>query len=393
MQGLIIKNVKVYAPEPSGARDIFILGGKVVKVAEAGTAENFNSLPFSVKTINGGGLIAVPGIVDGHVHFNGAGGEGGPLYRTPPTGLSELTGAGITTAVGLLGTDGFTRSLRDLLMKARSLSAEGITAKIYTGAYQLPGPCLTTDAASDIILVEEVVGLKVAFSDHRSSHASLQTLREAVSQARAGGILAGKKGPVMVHIGEGPDRLKPLAEAVSGTDIPVAQLIPTHLNRSARVLGEALEWAKMGGNVDLSAGVSARYGFSEAVDPPGAVQYLLDGGAPAERITMSSDGNGVMTLAGPATGEARPLISPVRALYEEFAGMIRAGIPVEKAVRIVSTNPADRIGLSAKGRIKEGMDGDVLLIREDGLDLDTVVARGKIMVRDGHAVQKGLFEK
>ena len=108
---------------------------------------------------------------------------------------------------------------------------------------------------------------------------------------------------------------------------------------------------------------------------------------------MSSDGNGVMTVTDPATGKARPLVSPVKALYEEFAVMIRDGIPAETAVRIVSTNPADRLGLSQKGRIGEGMDGDVLPISEDNLELDTVVAGGKIMVRGGRAVQKGLFEK
>lgn len=393
MNGIILKNVNVYAPEPLGIRDIFIFDRKIVKIEKPGAASDFSSLPISLGAVNGSGMVAVPGIVDGHVHFNGAGGEGGPLYRTPPTALSELTAAGITTAAGLLGTDGFTRSLRDLLMKARSLSAEGITAKIYTGAYQLPGPFLTTDTASDIILVDEVVGLKIAFSDHRSSHASLQTLREAVSQARAGGILAGKKGAVMVHIGEGPERLRPLEEAISGTDIPITQFIPTHLNRSARVLGEAAEWAKKGGYVDLSAGVSARHGFSSAVDPSRAVRFLLDTGAREGQITMSSDGNGVMTVTDPATGKARPLVSPIKALYEEFAVMIRDGIPAETAVRIVSTNPADRLGLSQKGRIGEGMDGDVLLIREDNLELDTVVAGGKIMVREGRAVQKGLFEK
>lgn len=393
MNGLILKNVKVYAPEPRGIRNIFMFGGKIVSMAASGTEGGLTEAPFPVQAVDGEGLIAVPGIVDGHVHFNGAGGEGGPLYRTPPTPLSELAAAGITTAVGLLGTDGFTRSLRDLLMKARSLSAEGMTAKIYTGAYQIPGPVLTTDPASDIILVDEVVGLKIACSDHRSSHASLQSLREAASQARVGGILAGKKGVVMVHIGEGPDRLEPLLEAVRTSDIPITQFIPTHLNRSSQVLEESVGWTRKGGYVDLSAGVSARCGFEGAVDPSKAVRYLLDQGAETGQITMSSDGNGVMTIADPETGKPRPLISPVRALFEEFAAMIRDGIPVETAVRIVSTNPAERIGLYQKGRIGEGLDGDILLMREDTLELHTVVAMGEILIQDGRAVRKGLFER
>ena len=393
MKGLVLKEVKVYAPEFRGTQDILILSGRIAGTVQTGGEMSIDGLPFPVRGIDGRGMIAVPGIVDGHVHFNGAGGEGGPLYRTPPTPLSELVEAGITTAVGLLGTDGFARSLRDLLMKARSLTAEGITAKIYTGAYQVPGPVLTTDGASDIILVDEVVGLKIACSDHRSSHASLQALKQAASQARVGGILAGKKGPVMVHIGEGPDRLLPLMEIVRTSDIPIAQFIPTHLNRSARVLEEAAAWTKEGGNVDLSAGVSSRYGFKGAVNPAAAVRRLLDGGAAAGQITMSSDGNGVMTIDDPATGMPLPLISPVKALFEEFTAMIREGIDMETGVRIVSTNPADRLGLHEKGRIAAGMDGDILLIREDTLELDTVVAMGEILFQGGQAVKKGLFER
>jgi beta-aspartyl-dipeptidase (metallo-type) len=88
------------------------------------------------------------------MHFNGAGGENKPEFRTPPAKLSELTRYGITTAVGLLGTDGITRSLHDLYMKARGLQNEGISTWIFTGSYQLPSPTITGSVLTDITMID-----------------------------------------------------------------------------------------------------------------------------------------------------------------------------------------------------------------------------------------------
>ncbi len=393
MNGLVIRNVRVYAPNSLGYKDIFIFGGKIIKIEDHISCNVLKETGLVFRIIEGNQLLAVPGLIDQHVHFNGAGGEGGPLYRTPPTPLSLLVKAGITTAVGLLGTDGVVRSLRELLMKARALEMEGITTKIFTGAYQIPSPVLTSDITSDIMLIDKVIGLKIAFSDHRSSHVSRQTLQETVSQARVGGILSGKSGVVMIHIGEGTHRLRPFLDIVETTDIPIHQFAPTHLNRSQEVLQEAVSWGREGGYVDISAGVSSRYGFISAVNPSQAVALLLKQGVAENLITMSSDGNGVMTVHNPDTGTLQPLIAPVKALFEEFTQMIREGIAIETAVRIVSTNVADHLCLLEKGRIVEGGDADLLLLSEDELSLHTVIARGEIMFEKGQVVKRGLFEE
>ena len=102
---LLLKHVDLYAPEHVGVRDLLILGGRVA-AAEADLTVNVPDL----ETIDARGAIAAPGIVDHHNHFGGAGGEGGFNFRTPPAQLSTFVKAGITTAVGLLGTDGYSRS-------------------------------------------------------------------------------------------------------------------------------------------------------------------------------------------------------------------------------------------------------------------------------------------
>ena len=70
----------------------------------------------------------------------GGGGEAGPTTRTPEVALSRLTEAGVTSVVGLLGTDSISRHPESLLAKTRALNEEGISAWMLTGAYHVPFP-------------------------------------------------------------------------------------------------------------------------------------------------------------------------------------------------------------------------------------------------------------
>src|SRR5271170_7460743 len=163
---ILVQQCSVFAPESLGVCDVLIAGGEFVAIAP--------EIPVpqgvTVKLIDGRGLKMIPGLVDLHAHLSGGGGEGGPATRTPAPTLSQFLEAGITTVVGCLGTDGFTRSLEDLLMRAKALKAEGIHSCIYCGAYQVPTPTLLGDVAKDIAMIEEVVGAgEIAIADHRSS--------------------------------------------------------------------------------------------------------------------------------------------------------------------------------------------------------------------------------
>lgn len=191
----LIKNAEIYAPEKLGKTDILLAAGKVVLLAE--NIELPENLP--VKVIEAEGLILTPGFIDAHVHIAGAGGEGGPASRTPELQLSDMIKAGVTTVVGCLGTDGITRSVESVLMKVKSLRAEGVSAWMYTGSYQVPTPTITGDIARDIALIEEVIGVgEVAVSDHRSSVPSLEELTRIAAHARVAGMIGGKAGIVNI---------------------------------------------------------------------------------------------------------------------------------------------------------------------------------------------------
>ena len=66
-------------------------------------------------------------------------------------------------------------------------------------------------------------------------------------------------------------------------------------------------------------------------------------------------------------------------------------LPLEKALKVVTSNPADILKLKSKGRIAVEKDADVALLTEDD-QIDALVARGQVMIRDTKMLVKGTFE-
>ncbi|MDR1740737.1 MAG: beta-aspartyl-peptidase [Synergistaceae bacterium] len=392
---LLIQNGDVYSPKHLGVRDLLISEGKIISVLlpsahTASLVEALRAVDSDLEVLDAKGCRLTPGIIDRHVHFNGAGGEGGPRFRTPPMQLSAFIRAGVTSAVGLLGTDGTCRSLRELLMKARALDDEGITTWMLTGSYGVPSATLTGDVKSDICLIDKVIGLKLSLSDHRSSHPSVEELRRAVSDARVGGILAGKSGIVCVHMGSEKTSLAPLLAAIEGTDVPIAQFAPTHITRCKPLLQDSAAFAKRGGGVDITAETQSVPIFG--VSTRDAILTLLDQGAPPDRITLSSDGNGSMPvfdehgkMTGMAVGSIKTVLETLLSLWDDPA------FDRETVLSFATSNVADHLSLKGKGRVEKGADADILAIDQENT-LFHVVAKGKVMMRAGTVLHKGTFE-
>ena len=129
------------------------------------------------------GCLLVPGFIDQHEHIIGGGGEGSFRTRSPEIQLSSLIKAGITTVLGLLGTDDMTRSVENLVAKAKALKEEGISAYALCGAYGYPSPTITGSVKKDIVFVDEVIGVKLALSDHRAPNISTEELIRLATRA------------------------------------------------------------------------------------------------------------------------------------------------------------------------------------------------------------------
>ena len=391
----IIRNAKVYQPEYAGVKDILILGDKIAAVGENLKADFGGAL--KAEEINGEGMAAVPGFIDSHEHILGGGGEGGFHTRTPEAGLKDLTMNGITTVVGCIGTDGVGRDMTALLAKAHGLENEGVTTYTYTGAYQVPVPTLTGSLMKDIMMLDKVIGVgEVAISDHRSSQPSFEEFARIAADARVAGMLSGKAGIVNVHLGDSPRKLDLILKVVRDTEIPASQFLPTHVNRNAALFDECLEFAKDGGTIDFTGNEDINYWetICDEVRVCKGIRRLLDMGISSDRFTISSDGQGSMPVfsakgeyQGIGIGKASCLLKEVRECVQ------KENIPLETAVKGITSNPAAILKLNGKGHIKPGFDADICLLTEEGLKLDTVIARGRIMVEKGKQTVFGTFER
>jgi beta-aspartyl-dipeptidase (metallo-type) len=385
----LIKNAEVYAPERLGKKDVLLAAGRILAVDKnIGLPEG-----YPVEVIDAGGMLLVPGFIDAHVHIAGAGGEGGPATRTPELLLSDMLVAGVTTVIGCLGTDGFTRSVESVLMKVKSLRAEGVSAWMFTGAYQVPVPSITGDFARDIALIEEVIGVgEVAVSDHRSSCPTTAELMRIAAHARVAGMLGGKAGIVNIHLGDARDPFRPMYNAVQHSELTLKQFFPTHINRNDYIFEDAKIYGREG-YVDITTS-SYPYYPEEEVKPSKALKLLLEAGVPAEHITFTSDACGSLPGFDPVTGELVKLETglPDANLRELRDAVLQENIPLETALKVLTSNPARILKLRRKGQLAPGLDADLLLLDAD-LNLHSVFAMGERMVENGVVMKKGAYER
>ena len=373
MESILIKRVTLYDPDPRGVCDLFLCGGTVAAVGR----ELAPNLP-GVRVVDGSGLTAFPGLVDQHVHFTGGGGEGGFRSRVPELKLTDFTMAGVTTAVGLLGTDSATRSVKNLLAKTKALNEEGITAYCLTGAYDVPSPTLTGSLKDDVAFLSECLGVKVALSDHRGGQPTVEDLIHMAAQVRLGALTAGKPGVVHIHLGVGKRGLGLVYDALEQSDLPIFHFRPTHLDHAPEL---AVEFGRRGGMVDFTAGETPER-MERCVN---ALLRTMEE-VPLEQITLSSDAGGSIpkwsedrrTMIGMSVGKMDALLPTVRALVRDH------GVAPERAITILTRNVADGLFLPRKGRLTEGADADVLLVDPD-YQVHTVIARGQVMVSEGRA--------
>lgn len=387
----LIKNAGIYAPEYMGEKDVLLAGGKICKIGE-----NLNAPDsWDVEIIDGTGMLLLPGFIDSHVHVLGGGGEGGFANRTPEATLSGLTRYGITTVVGCLGTDGYGRDMDSLIAKIKGLREQGISAYAYTGSYQVPVRTLTGSITRDIMMVEEIIGTgEIAISDHRSSQPTYEEFLRLCADTRLGGILSGKAGIINIHLGDSPRKMDMILKAIEETEIPSTQFLPTHVNRNAALFEEAVEYAKLGGTVDFTGNEDIDYWETvcDEVRVSRGIKRMLEEGISSDLFTISSDGQGSLPLfssdgkfLGMGMGQSSCLLKEVREC------VTKENISLETALKAITSNPARVLCLNGKGHIKEGFDADLCLMTKD-LAIDTVIARGQIMVRNGEPVVKGLFE-
>jgi beta-aspartyl-dipeptidase (metallo-type) len=384
----LVHNAELYDPEPRGRASILVAGEKVVWI---GTDTPALPRGLGARERDLGGRRVIPGLIDCHVHLTGGGGEAGPQTRVPPLGLSQLTAGGVTTVVGLLGTDDVVRRPAELVAAARGAIAEGLSAYCLTGGYHLPPATVTGSVRLDLVLIDVIVGVgEVAISDHRSSQPTLDQLLRVAAEAHVGGLMSDKAGILHLHVGDGPRGLELVRQALERSEIPARVFNPTHVNRSKRLFDEALALAERGCTIDLTAFPVAK---DEDAWPAGeALVRCLDAGLPPGRVTVSSDGGGCLPTFDREGRVVALEVGRPAALAATLQELLAAGHSLERVLPAFTSAPAELLRLGHKGRLLAGADADLVVLDGDGGVAD-VMARGRWHLRDGRLMVRGTFEE
>lgn len=366
----VLKGVECFCPDPVGIKDIWICGDKILKLSDPGVLDKFSDY---CEIIDCTGLMAFPGILDQHIHLIGGGGENGPASRIEEIGIDEILLAGVTTVVGVLGFDSYTKSLKSLLAKANTLEAKGLTAYIYTGSYAIPTVTITGTIAEDLILIDKIIGTgEIAISDYRSSLPTFNEFAQLSAQSNTAGLISGKAGVVHIHVGDGKEGLKPLIKLLEETDLPKEVFVPTHVNRNELLFAQAMEYCRQGGNIDLTAGET------KGISVPVAIRRLREQNMDLSRVTISSDAN----------GSSGTDVTKIQSLFDDFvSGIQQEHVAAEDMLRFVTENVAKVLKLHpTKGVLREAADADILML-DRAYTIQKVFCRGKLTVDNGKVVK------
>lgn len=377
MTGILVRGGRVHTPQGTTVRDVLIMHDQIVAVADDLSGVTLPGVV--IVEIDATDQDVFAGLVDQHCHPTGGGGGQGPASQNLPLMFEEFTTAGITSLVGVLGHDTVVRTPQSLLARVRALQSQGLRAAMLAGQISAPPATVTGQVSSDIALVSDVRGLKVAIGEL----GAINTVRELVDLAAAvaaGARTAGRPGVVHLHIGSDPACLDLVEQAVTQHAVPAAMLTITHVNWNPAVLARSVELAALGVNLDVTACITPDY-FPRTVAPHEALATLA-AAVPLSQLTASSDSGG--SHPGPDGG----LVVHTPGLLLDVALRCLADglLTGPQVAAIFSANPADRNSLTGAGRIEPGAHGDLLIVDPvEGAASATVILGGRLVVVAGAA--------
>lgn len=366
---LLIKNAIIYGE----SKDILIDGQSIIGIGYydySKLKESFNdSIEIQVIEAN---KNVIPAYIDNHVHIVGGGGEDGFSSRISDINVDNIVSCGVGTVVGVLGTDTITKSVKNLVAKTKELNERGITAYCLTGGYEVPSPTLTGKIIDDIAYINEIVGTKTAISDHRCYNPTKEELIRMISETRVAALVGKKPGIVNIHLGYGKGNMDILFDIINETNIPITNLLPTHITKTPDLIDQGIRWNKLGGYCDITVD-------QDLGDVIEKIDYMAKR-CDSSRITFSSDSNGSCPIW--VDGECKGIrASTMMGLHEVVRKLVlEYNYSLREATSFLTTNPAKVYKLYRKGEIAVGKDAD-LLILDDDYNIETVAIKGKVLQR------------
>lgn len=365
----LIKNAHIFSPLDQGVKDILIANERIEKIDDNITLSGVEHSVIDTK-----GAMVTPGFIDKHVHITGGGGEYGFASLAKEVSAEDLLKVGTTTVLGILGTDGTVKEVTTLYGKAKQLDYD-MTAYMLSGSYSYPPKTITGTIEKDLVFVDKCIGCKLAVSDDRGSFPTDLELKRLLSEIWRGAMTGGKRGILHIHLGVLDSRVEQLINIAKEAPRLIPHISLTHCAREEKLFNQVIEFAKMGGNLDITTG------GSRFTDIHKIVEKALAAGLTADQITFSSDGQGGIRHIDPETGIESYGTGSVDSNLIEFRVLVNKGIlPVSEALKLLTTTPARELALDTKGQIAEGFDADILIWGED-LTLSKVIAKGVVKIQ------------
>ncbi|HIM58694.1 MAG TPA: beta-aspartyl-peptidase [Gammaproteobacteria bacterium] len=382
-----LNNLHLFAPESLGLVNILVAAGKIVAISK-------DKIQIDKKLLASDedfeGKRCIPGLIDGHAHITGGGGEAGFKTKVPPLPLSKFTQAGVTSVIGLLGTDDTTRNISSLVAQVYALREEGLSAWCYTGGYHVPPQTLTGSVRKDIVHIEPIIGVgELALSDHRSSQPTFDEIARIVGDAHVAGIMTGKAGIVHFHLGDGERGLDLIEKLLRETELPPRAINPTHCNRKTALFEQACELTKKGITIDVTAFPPS--GCDDEYSAVESFKMYHEKNLDKQKFTISSDGGGCLPYFD-KQGELLHLdYASSDFLSNALKELLDEGIAESDVLPAFTSNVASLLKLQHKGSIKIGNDAD-LVILDEGNNIESVMALGKWHQKNHKTIAFGSFE-
>lgn len=377
----ILNYCEIYAPEYLGIRNILIAGDRILAITE----EDIQISGIeNIETIDCSGLKIIPGLIDCHTHITGGGGESGFSSQIDKVSIDEFVNYGVTTVVGLLGTDDITRSTENLVSRVYGLREMGLSAFCWTGGYHYPLTTLTGQAKKDMVFLEPVIGIgEFALSDHRSSQPTYDEMIRLASEAHVAGLITGKAGVIHFHMGDGDRKFELIKKALAESEIPARVFHPTHINRNKALFEQSTELLRSGCYVDITA-------FPKGTADPGieaddAILQFIDKGLSLSQVTLSSDGGGCLPQFDEQGNMIKMDVGSSSTLMETLTSLVSKGIDLQTVLPLMTSNVATLLRLQGKGFIAENGDADMVIL-DELYNIKGVIGGGQWFVREDKLV-------
>lgn len=202
-------------------------------------------------------------------------------------------------------------------------------------------------------------------------------------------MISGKAGIVHLHLGDGERGLDLVRQALDLSELPARVFNPTHVNRRKALFEEAIELARAGSTVDITAFPVAE--DEDAWPADVALLKYLESGAPANRVTVSSDGGGCLPVFNDQGEMMHMDIGRPASLIETLQALLGNGAALEQVLPAFTSNVSDILRLHDRGRIRDGDAADLIVLDENDQVSDVMIA-GIWHVQSGKQQVFGQFE-